>query len=528
MSKIRFARVVITVLWLISIMAAQSLAEGGIANSRFGECTIAVFSGSVTVDGRPIIWKNRDVANHDQRFIYYSSYIRNGRATLKFVGDCYRSDTTRIYMGANEAGFAILNSDSYNLHDSLYAGLDDGTLMRLALETCVTLADFEAFLDSTNRTGRIDCWNFGCLDSTGSCAMYECANRSYRKFDPLDPALMAPGYIARSNFSFSGDSSYRSGLDRYQRAANLISHRLVTNKIEASWVLSNLARDLANIYADPYPLPYNGLQVNGPPGYIYSFDCTIANRYTSAAVVIRGVRPGENPALTTIFAVLGRPVLSVAYPLWVGAGSVPDCLSDPRLAPMYDYCVARSSQLYDNSSFYFFLNSHYLIDDDSIGVYSYTLPLEAWGIQQADYLMDDWNYELPTQDLMQALQLHIDDIIFYGFQNETARFLIDSSYSNSILPSYPALYNFPNPFNSETTIRYDLSKAGVKVKFPIVLRIYDVTGRLVTELPGSDDIIGKVYWAGRDASGNAVSSGIYFCSLINGSFRSTSKMILLK
>jgi hypothetical protein len=515
-------------LWLLSVMAAKSLADGKTANPGSSECTIAIFSGSVTEDGRPIIWKNRDVSNHDQCYIYYSSCIRNGINTLRFVGNCYRNDTTRIYMGANEAGFAIMNSDSYNLHDSLYQGLDDGTLMRLALETCSTLADFEAFLDSTNLTGRIDCWNFGCLDSTGACAMYECANHSYRKYDPLDPQLKSPGYIARSNFSFSGDSSNQSGRDRYQRAANLIDGRLASGKIETGWVLRTLVRDLANIYADPYPLPYYGMQMNGPPGYIYDLGCTIANRYTSSAIVIRGVRPVEDPRLTTAFVILGPPVLSVAYPLWVDAGLVPDCLAGPGRAPMYEYCLTRSRLLYDNSSYYFYINSHYLVDRDSCGVFSYTLPLEAWGVRQADFLMDGWDYDPPSAEQLRSSEINIADVIYYGFQNETANFLSDSASVNPILPNRLALYNYPNPFNTLTTISYDLSNAGVTGKFPVLLKIFDIGGRLITELHGTGNISGNVYWAGRDASGNAVSSGIYFCSLISGSFKSTSKMILLK
>ncbi len=524
----RSSGVAIIALSLILATTATSRAEDGITDSQLGECTIAVFSGSVTNDGRPIIWKNRDVSDHDQRFIYYSSYIRGGRSTFKFIGNCYRNDTTRIFMGANEAGFAVMNSDSYNLHDSLSQGLDDGILMRLALETCSTLVDFEALLDSTNLTGRVNCWNFGCLDSTGACAMYECANNSYRKYDPLDQALMSPGYIARANFSFSGDSSIQSGLDRYQRAVNLIDRRLASERIEASWVLSTLTRDLANIYADPYPLPYNGMQMNGPPGYIYNLGCTIANRYTSSAVVIRGIRPGENPAFTTSFVILGPPVLSVAYPLWVDAESVPACLSGPGRAPMYDYCISRNLRLYDNSAFYFYLNSHYLVGRDSAGVYSYTLPLEAWGIHQADFLIESWDFDPPSADQMESSQIHIANIIYYGFQNETARFLRDSLNTPPILPYALALYNYPNPFNTLTTIRYDLSNTGGTGKYPVFLKIYDIAGRLVTELHGTGNVTGDVYWAGRDDSGHEVASGIYFCSLISGSFKSTSKMILLK
>ncbi|HBC45728.1 MAG TPA: hypothetical protein DCZ43_01640 [candidate division Zixibacteria bacterium] len=507
---------------ICTILCNLGLANGQVIPSQLGECTTAIFSGAVTIDGRPIIWKNRDVSNPDQRYIYYDSYQRDGINTYRFIGDCYRADTTKIYQGTNERGFAIMNSDSYNLRDSLYSGLDDGTIMRLALETCVTLSDFEGLLDSTNAVGRMDCWNFGCLDSTGSCAFYESANRSYRKYDPLDQALNAPGFIVRSNFSFSGDSLYQSGLDRYGRAVELIAGRLDSGQLDVNWVLAVLARDMASIFANPYPLPYHGSHLNGPPGYIYNFACTIANRFTTSVVAIRGVQPGEDPALTTTFAILGQPALSLAYPLWVKTGMVPTYLDDPTGAPMYTYCRDRSSLLYDNTAAYYFLNSLYLVNDDGSGVYSYTLPLEAWGIGEVSRLFESWLVESPTVDDMRLEQSRIATTLFTGFKDETARYLGDSS--GIILPNTSTLFNYPNPFNSGTYIVY----YGTQSNYPVRVRIFDINGRLVSELEGTGGAVGDVYWTGRDTFGRAVSSGVYFYILDNGPFKSTNKMLLLK
>jgi hypothetical protein len=500
-------------------------AEDRAVSAPLGECTIAVFSGAVTADGRPIIWKNRDVGNFDQRFVYYSSYERNGISTFKFVGNCYRNDTTRIFMGANERGFAILNSDSYNLHDSLSLGLDDGTIMRLALETCTTLSDFEALLSSTNNDGRRDCWNFGCLDSTGASAMYECANYRFVKYDPLDPNLGSPGFIDRSNFSMSGDSLTRQGTDRYSRSMHLIENRLDSGLVDAGWILAVLARDLGNPYADPYPFPYNGTQLTGPPGYIYSYGCTIANRSTTSAVAIRGVRPGESACLTTIFAILGPPVLSVAFPIWVQAGNTPAYLSDPAGSPMYLESTRRMSQLYDRpNSYYLYLNSHHLLDNDSNGVYSYTLPLESWGISEVNQLFNSWDFQAPSIDEMSWHQYRIANTIYNGFRLETAKFLEDTTDFETALPEKLTLMNYPNPFNSGTHIIY----SGARNDYPVIMRIYDITGRKVCEFNGTTNVVGDVYWAGRDMHGNDVSSGIYFCNVDNGPRKFTGKMLLLR
>ena len=85
--------------------------------------------------------------------------------------------------------------------------------------------------------------------------------------------------------------------------------------------------------------------------------------------------------------------------------------------------------------------------------------------------------------------------------------------------------NVPNPFNPQTSIRYDLpSSARVR------LTIVDVAGRRVRTLvdeqqtPGSREAI----WTGRDDMGNSVASGVYFSVLDVGKERLTRKLVLLK
>ena len=90
--------------------------------------------------------------------------------------------------------------------------------------------------------------------------------------------------------------------------------------------------------------------------------------------------------------------------------------------------------------------------------------------------------------------------------------------------------NFPNPFNPETWIPYQLSE-GTEVS----IQIYDVSGRLVRSLDLGWQPVGSymmpssaAYWDGRNAVGERVASGIYFYMLQTSDFAATRRMVILK
>jgi hypothetical protein len=87
------------------------------------------------------------------------------------------------------------------------------------------------------------------------------------------------------------------------------------------------------------------------------------------------------------------------------------------------------------------------------------------------------------------------------------------------------LTNYPNPFNPQTTIAYQLKSPG-----NVKLAIYNTKGQLVKELLHENQTAGphSVFWDGRDNLGKKVSSGILFYKLNVGSYSQTKKMILLK
>ena len=92
------------------------------------------------------------------------------------------------------------------------------------------------------------------------------------------------------------------------------------------------------------------------------------------------------------------------------------------------------------------------------------------------------------------------------------------------------LQNFPNPFNPETWIPYQLETAT-----DVTLQIYDTFGGIVRTLDLGFKGQGfymtpstAAYWDGRNNLGEQVASGVYFYSLQTPDFSATRKMLILK
>ena len=90
--------------------------------------------------------------------------------------------------------------------------------------------------------------------------------------------------------------------------------------------------------------------------------------------------------------------------------------------------------------------------------------------------------------------------------------------------------NFPNPFNPETWLPYQLGR-----KSNVTLRIYNTRGHLVRRLDVGLQPAGSyrnkdaaAYWDGQDQFGQSVSSGLYFYTLSAGTSQITRRMLILK
>jgi len=344
------------------------------------ECTTGLALGVATPDGRPLLWKNRDVGNARQEFHYFD----DGR--IPFISITYSGELEQNYGGVNAAGFALENSNSYNLSNGPYQngfgyGDDDGHIHTLALATCRTVDDFQRLLDSTNVAGRTLNCNYGAIDAFGNAAMFETAGYRYTR---CDAATAPDGFLVRSNYSYSGQiGNVRSsswGPHRHDAAYTRFRWAVERNLLTPLYVYQSVIRDISVDGLDPYPLPFNGYFGN------YSFGCipngeAVCRATTRGILVVQGVASGGRPEDAILWANAGSMLTSVATPLWVRAGRVPveydgPDAPEPSGSRINRRSVALLSNVYDARNFGTVVDTWKLTNPAGTGLWDYILPLE--------------------------------------------------------------------------------------------------------------------------------------------------------
>ena len=302
-------------------------------------CTSAIISGSKTASGRPLLWKHRDTGCPDNRV----ELIKAHDNCYEFVAIFDATDPcdTAAWTGFNETGFAIMNTASYNLNndDIPESQMDrEGVVMKLALEHCATVDDFEQLLLSLPMPLGVEA-NFGVIDAQGHGAYFETGNYSFKRFNLED----APnGVLTRTNYSYSGHPDEGMGYvretsEKYLLAPHIaaadFTPALFTEEISRTFYHSLLGKDFT----------HSGDE------WIVDQDF-IPRRLSTASIVIEGVSPGESPALTTMWIALGYPPCAETFAARLGAaGGVPVELNGTtpdNHSPQCDIVKERKAQVF--------------------------------------------------------------------------------------------------------------------------------------------------------------------------------------
>ncbi|MGP8321838.1 MAG: right-handed parallel beta-helix repeat-containing protein [Methanosarcinaceae archaeon] len=125
-------------------------------------------------------------------------------------------------------------------------------------------------------------------------------------------------------------------------------------------------------------------------------------------------------------------------------------------------------------------------------------------------------YEASAGDLIDKILQWFD---------EATPLAVDGSEENQIPTSYRLNQNFPNPFNPETAIQYQLLEAGL-----VTLGVFNLLGQRVKTLVNQNQTAGihQQVWDGRNDIGKIVPTGVYFYQLRSGNFSAMKKMLLMQ
>ena len=467
------------------------------------ECTIGVASGTVTSDGRPLLWKIRDNGGARDNEVYFNdTYPHRFVAVVNADG----APDSWVWMGVNEHGLAILNANVYELGKTEPYG--NGGTMREVLGKCRSVVEFVAYLDSTN--GNRDTHaNFGVIDSTGAAFMFEASADTYWTYD----AAAAPeGFIVRANFACNDTAGFGidglSGDHRFLRATTIMNDLLAADSLSHPQLLARPMRDFSDYQGNPFPVPCFSC---GDPDTMYGCINTwwsLCTRIAVSGAIIHGVDPAAEPAepafLTTLWAMLGFPPAAIAVPYWP-VGPAPAAADGEGTAPLCDAARNIFEQIFVYGEDPNYLRSFQLLDGEGGGLWSVTLPTEAAFVAGTRDHMAEWRSSPPEWTTLLAWEDSLAEIALEVLLHPTA-------VAQNDLPApdqRPLLgQNHPNPFNATTIVPYTVPRSA-----RVRLAVYDARGHRVALLVDRH-LEGGAYTAGWNATGLA--SGTYYLHLTVG------------
>lgn len=372
-------------------------------------CTTAVISGKHTPDGRPLLWKLRDTEAYNNKLVYFNT----GR--YDFIGLVNSADTLRenVWAGTNSAGFAIMNSASFNLNGKDRPALRDqeGIIMKKALQECATVEDFEKMLKHLPKPWGLEA-NFGIIDAQGGAMYFETSNTGYTKFDANNPAQAPNGYIIRSNYSYTGTPNVGYGFIRFQTAQELFYQAAGRNDLSLDFLLDEVSRSQYNALTKADYRKQDLCPENNDK-YVVNKDC-ITRYSTTSSMVIQGVKDKENALLTTLWTQLGNPLTTLSIPVILNENqSLPAVLSAPGIenAPLCDYSLKLKEQLYPitRGSGTDYININKAFTTQNNGITQVLLQEEQTIAEQWQTQINEWRIKGFHQEELQNFYQKVDE-----------------------------------------------------------------------------------------------------------------------
>jgi len=294
---------------------------------RTTDCTIGVASGTVTVDGRPLLWKVRDTSSNYREHVSYQATSPYSYLAVHGIGEL-------IYMGLNEAGLATGNSSVF----SPGSGNSNSAAQRHILQNDDSVDGVREELTLKVEQGL--CNATGCfpfIDALGHAVIFEVSRSNWiLEYDALAPGREdqgVAGFVVRANEfhqQLDGTDDISIGYGRYESGTYNVAGLIRENALSVQAIIQG---------SDG---PNQGCEfVRYGPGRILESISRPTNRST---IVVHGVAPGEDPALATMWVILGHSNYGIAVPVWVSVSDIPTCLHNGQMFDRTESLYAKGNE----------------------------------------------------------------------------------------------------------------------------------------------------------------------------------------
>jgi len=466
--------------------------------------TIGIATGNATVDGRPLLFKNKDRSdNYPSDVNFYES---SGSEYSYVFQQNHGQNHERARMGINSVGFGIVYTTSENL-DGAGSGPYGSQFSAIALKTCSTIQKFRDLLDSTNGDRRVH-EHFGIVDSSGSGSLFEVDGYSYIEIQIVD-SIGTMANTAKYHPSAGPPANGSTSPDREARAEYLLTLG-PGEGLDYQYFVDEIIKDFSHTQQD---------EDNMPVGQYYTNP--VLSRYkTAAGGVIKGVKPDDDPEIEgCMWLCLSEPSLSIALPFFANSPEIPNVVradaegdgmagSSDRLRQLvYDYTQGRYDDRYaDTYKLMEIRENTYLIQDSMFTAY--------------DTLLSRW-CTLEASIAAQEMQTWMSDIqVWSKNRYDSILDIMDLNNQDVVQPQKFTLYqNYPNPFNSDTRIKYQISRQSA-----VSLNVFNLLGQKVKTL------VNKKQKAGNHSiwlDGSGLAGGIYFYKIKTNAGYLSKKMVYL-
>lgn len=307
-------------------------------------CTIAVVSGKITNDGRPLLFKTRDERDEYRQEVKYFKPKADEKYGHMSVVKWGFSRGNNLYpdvingAGINDAGLIITNTTVSGINPVNEITNSNMYLLNYAISHCKNLLEFEDLLNRWHTIRKFSTvnGNFALVDNEGGAAIYEIyapiqgAKVQWEKFDAnstVDDKGSFIGFVVRTNDNQW--SPYSGGAAREKRANEILTNLLNKKDVSNITLMRELARDvcgdiekvdLNNFTEKQSDIPD---ELNSKDIHNFNTENCISRYNTNFAFIGRGVKKGEDKRLITMWVNLGEPSIGIFTPYFPFSKKIP-------------------------------------------------------------------------------------------------------------------------------------------------------------------------------------------------------------